>query len=68
MLRKRIVKGKMQSADKIVGRVIKCRAHFATSSSSRSTLTLTVAVRASKKFAVLGLRPKPLHELVDRIA
>ena len=38
-LRKRIDEAKMQLPDKIVGRVIKCRAHFATSSSSRSALT-----------------------------
>ena len=43
VLRKRIVEGKMQSADKIVGRVIKCRAHFATSSSRQIN---SVAVRA----------------------
>ena len=64
VLRKRIVEGKMQSADKIVGRVIKCRAHFATSSSSRSTLTLTVAVRRARSLQCQGCGHSPCMSLL----
>ena len=46
---KRIDEAKMQSPDKIVGRVIKCRAHFATSSSSRSALTQWPCARAKQQ-------------------
>ena len=63
MLRKRIVEGKMQSADKIVGRVIKCRAHFATSSSSRSTvLTHSKQCVYTQSHAYMTKIPMTYHE------
>ena len=51
--------GKMQSADKIVGRVIKCRAHFATSSSRQIN---SVAVRAQAQ-----ARKRTLSALLARL-
>ena len=55
----------MQSPDKIVGRVIKCRAHFATSSSSRSALTQWPCAR-TKQQQQRGVAYD--SALVDRIA